>query len=319
MKKQFSLLQVSSVFWFTGILVVLWIFISPGFFKLGNIENLLIQAAPLLILALGETLAILTEGIDLSVGFVLGFAGLVAAYMVRAEYSLVLVLASALAVGGFIGLLNGLAIAKAGLPPFIVTLGIGNIFFGLGLLLTGGLSVPAFDDDFRFIADGSVFGLNLSVLIAALVFGLLWLLMQRTSFGRNVKGLGGNAEALRLAGVNIKTALIGIYVVVGVLAALSGVLVASRTASGHPGNGLGWEFDAIAATIIGGTAFEEGYGSIGKTVLGVIMIGVLRNGLNMAGVPNMYQFAIIGGVVLFAIIADISLRRYAQSLGSAKA
>ena len=311
-KRSLSLENVSSVFWFTGVLIVLWFFLSPGFFKLDNLQNLFIQATPLLILAIAETLAILSEGIDLSVGFTLGFTGVVAAYLVSAGAPLPVVVLAALAVGTLIGLLNGVVIAKGGLPPFITTLGLGNIFFGFGLLLTGGVSVPAFDDSFRFISGGSVFGLNVSIFISLGVFGLMWVVMQRTKFGRNVYSLGGNAEALRLSGVNIVRASIAVYTVVGLLSGLAGVVVASRMASGHPGNGLGWEFDAIAATIIGGTAFEEGNGSIGKTVLGVIMISVLRNGLNMAGVSNMYQFAIIGGVVLSAIMADIVLKNLAQ-------
>jgi ribose transport system permease protein len=309
----------SSVFWFTGVLIVLWIIFSPGFFRLGNLQNLLIQAAPLLVLAIGETIAILSEGIDLSVGFTLGFSGVIAAYLVQAEINLFIVIGVTIFVGSIIGLLNGISIAKGGLPPFIATLGIGNMFFGIGLIMTGGISVPAFNDSFRFIAEGHILGANFSIFLAIIVFGIMWIVMNRTKFGRNVKSLGGNAEALRLSGVNIVTARIGVYTVVGTLAGISGLMMAARTASGHPGNGLGWEFDAIAATIIGGTAFSEGFGSINKTVLGVLMIAVLRNGLNMAGVANMYQFAIIGGVVLLAIITDISLRNLKHQRKSADA
>ena len=311
-KRTVSLVDVSSVFWFTGILMLLWFFLAPGFFQLSNMQNLFIQATPLLILAIAETIAILSEGIDLSVGYTLGFTGVVAAYLVTAGTPLPLVVLAALVVGALIGFLNGVLIAKGGLPPFIVTLGVGSIFFGFGLLLTGGMSVPALDDSFRFISGGSVFGLNVSIFISLAVFGLMWVLMKWTKFGRNVYGLGGNAGALRLSGVNIVWASITVYTVVGLLSGLAGVVVASRMASGHPGNGLGWEFDAIAATIIGGTSFEEGDGSISKTVLGVIMVSVLRNGLNMAGVSNMYQFTIIGGVLLAAIMADVALKNLAQ-------
>jgi ribose transport system permease protein len=147
------------------------------------------------------------------------------------------------------------------------------------------------------------------ILIALVVFGIAWFMMRFTAFGRNIYALGGNAEALRLSGGNVTAALIQTYTVAGLLAGIAGILVASRTASGYIAAGAGWDFDAIAATIIGGTSFEEGKGGIAYTILGVMLIAVLRNGLNVAGVPNMYQFALIGTVVLGAIIFDISVRR----------
>jgi ribose transport system permease protein len=305
--------HIPPVIWINLILVVLWLIFSPGFFSFGNLYNLGAQAAPLLILAIAETIVILSEGIDLSVGYVLSIAGVAAAYMMKVNVPLPLVLLGAVAVGGVCGYLNGMLVAKGGLPPFIATLGVGSMAFGLGLIVTEGLSVPAFKSSFRFIADGKILGLSVPIVIAILVFLGLSLLMRRTSFGRNVHGLGGNAEALRLAGVNITRAQIMVYTVSGLLCGIAGIIVAARTASGHAGAGLGWDFDAIAATIIGGSSFEEGRGSINKTILGVILISILRNGLNIAGVPNMYQFALIGVVVLGAIIIDVLFTKKMES------
>ncbi len=316
MKNEFlttRLKQVPPVVWINLILIVLWLIFSPGFFSFGNLSNLGVQAAPLLILAIAETIVILSEGIDLSVGYILSIAGVAAAYMLKVNLPLPLVLLGAVAVGTVFGFLNGFLVAKGGLPPFIATLGVGSMAFGLGLIVTEGLSVPAFNSSFRFIADGSLLGVPVPILIAVLVFFGLLLFMRRTSFGRNVHGLGGNAESLRLAGVNIIRAKIMVYTMSGLLCGIAGIIMAARTASGHAGAGMGWDFDAIAATIIGGSSFEEGRGSINKTILGVILISILRNGLNIAGVQNMYQFALIGVVVLGAIIIDVLFTKRMES------
>jgi ribose/xylose/arabinose/galactoside ABC-type transport system permease subunit len=195
------------------------------------------------------------------------------------------------------------------LPPFIVTLGMASVITGLGLVSTQGESIPVHSELLEFISNGAVFGIRMPILIALAVFGIAWLMMHFTAFGRNVYALGGNPEALRLSGASVTAALIATYAVAGLLAGIAGILVASRTASGHISAGVGWDFDAIAAAIIGGTSFEEGKGGVGLTILGVVLIAVLRNGLNVAGVPNMYQFALIGTVVLGAIIFDILVRR----------
>ena len=180
---------------------------------------------------------------------------------------------------------------------------------GVGLVATEGVSIPVQDGLLDFIANGVVLGIRMPILIALAAFGIGLGGDAVHRFGRNVYALGGNPEALRLSGVSLTSALITTYAVAGLLAGVAGILVAARTASGHIGAGAGWDFDAIAATIIGGTSFEEGKGGVGYTILGVVLIAVLRNGLNVAGVPNMYQFALIGAVVLGAIMFDISVRR----------
>jgi len=206
-------------------------------------------------------------------------------------------------------LVNGVMVAWLHLPPFIATLGMASVITGAGLVSTEGMSIAVRDNVLEFLSNGAPLGIRMPILIALMAFAVVFFLMRFTAFGRNVYALGGNAEALRLSGANLTTALIATYAVAGVLAGIAGILVAARTASGHIAAGVGWDFDAIAATIIGGTSFEEGKGGVAYTILGVILIAVLRNGLNVAGVPNMYQFALIGTVVLGAIIFDILVRR----------
>jgi ribose transport system permease protein len=304
-----NLATVPPVIWIVLALFALYSFLASGFFSIGNLWNIAVQAAPLLILAIGATMVILTEGIDLSCGIVLGFAGVGSALLVQWGFSVWLAILGGVLLGGICGLINGVLVAVFRLPPFIATLGMASVITGAGLISTEGTSIAARIEVFDYISNGALFGLKVPVLIALVIFGVAWFMMRLTAFGRNIYALGGNSEALRLSGANVTAALIQTYAVAGLLAGIAGILVASRTASGHIAAGVGWDFDAIAATIIGGTSFEEGKGGIAYTVLGVILIAVLRNGLNVAGVPNMYQFALIGTVVLGAIIFDISVRR----------
>lgn len=280
-------------------------YFADNFFSVGNAFNILRQASPLLVLAIGETLAILVGGIDLSVGYIMSFTGLMTAYMLKADYPLPVAIVLAVLIAGTVGLLNGVLVAKFKLPYFIATFGVGYIVFGTGLLLSGGMSVPALRTSFRFIADGHVFGFPVIILVAASIFLVLTYLMKFTDFGRNVYALGGNREALFLSGVNVTLAEITVFVGSGLLAGCAGVMFASRAASGHPSSGVGWEFDAVASTIIGGNSFSEGRGNINKTILGVVFLSLLRNGLNMSGVTPRIQFFLVGVIVVLAISIDV--------------
>lgn len=285
---------------------------APGFFTLGNLENVGNQAAPLLIVAIGVTMVIMTEGTDLSIGYVMGMVGVVVSIMLRAKIWIGWAFLAGIAVGVLCGFINGVAVAKLKLPPFIATLGTGNVIFGIGLVITEGYSIQALDPALLFLASGKVLGISMPILIATVVFAFCWILMNYTAFGRNIVSLGGNSEALRGVGLNVGKASISVYMMCGFLAAIGGLIVASRTGSGYSAAAMGWEFDAIGASIIGGTSFEEGNGSIGRTVIGVALISILRNGLNVVGVPNMYQYALIGAIVLTAIILDVRFRQAAK-------
>jgi ribose transport system permease protein len=308
------LVDIPPVLWIIGFLWVFFSVVAPGFLSVGNLYNIGVQAAPLLIVAIGQTLVILTEGIDLSTGFFMGFSGVCAALLMQKGIPVGVAVLAGVFVSALSGYANGLGVTKAKLPPFIVTLGIGSIVFGIGLALTGGESVKAMDSTFRFISDGSMGGVEMPILLAAAIFAVCWACMRFTSFGRNVTGLGGNAEALRVAGVDIGRKQILVYAVAGLLSGIGGIIIAARTASGYAAATYGWDFDAIAAAIIGGVSFEEGKGGLVNTLMGVALISVLRNGLNVAGVPNMYQFALIGAVVLGSIVIDVLFQRVSERL-----
>jgi ribose transport system permease protein len=302
-------IAVPPVVWIILALCILYSYFAPGFFSFGNLVNIGCQAAPLLVLSVGATMVILTEGIDLSCGIVLGFAGVGFSLLVQRGWPVWEAMVGGIILATVCGMVNGVLVAVLNLPPFIATLGMASVLTGVGLVFTGGVSIPVRDDMLDFIANGVLLGVRMPILISLAAFAIGWVVMRFTAFGRNVYALGGNPEALRLSGASITSAMIATYSAAGLLAGIAGILVASRTASGHISAGVGWDFDAIAATIIGGTSFEEGKGGVGYTILGVALIAVLRNGLNVAGVPNMFQFALIGAVVLGAIMFDISFRR----------
>jgi len=315
MKIQKRLKNIPPVFWIICLVSLVWAKYANGFFTPNNLYNILIQASPLLILAIGETMVILTEGIDLSVGLLMGLSGVTCAYLLGQNCPVLLAVLLGLIAGALFGFINGFLVANTKLPPFIATLGVGNIAFGITLLFTNGMSVAARNPMFRLSYEGAVFNIKIPVILAIITFAFFWILINKTKYGRNVFGLGGNSEALRLAGVNIVRAKVSVYVISGLLAAFAGIIVASKIASGHASSGLDWDFDAIAATIIGGTSFEEGKGGIQFTIFGVLLITILRNGLNVAGVDNMYQYTLIGLIVLIAIIWDIKFKQMREMQG----
>lgn len=277
---------------------------APGFFSLSNLLNIWRQAAVLLILATGQTLVILTEGIDLSSGAVMGLAGVACALALHAGAPPLLAILIGMAIGTLGGALNGALIAIGRLPPFIATLGMMGMAEGLALALTGGSSVPGFSPGFRYLGDGDPLGMPMPVWIAGLTFVWAYLVLHHTPFGTHVFALGGNEAAARTAGVPIRRQKIRVYTTAGFLSALGGIVLIARMNSAHPTVGIGYEFDAIAATILGGTSFERGRGGIGGTVLGVALIAVLRNGLNVIGLATYLQLAVVGSILVAALVLD---------------
>lgn len=300
--------RIEPVIWMLAIIIVTFTLAGEEFFSLGNVMNIIKQASPFLILALAETMAILIGLIDLSVGNNMAFCTVVIALLVQSGMPIWLAAVIGILVGGCCGLLNGIFIARFKVPAYITTFGFGTMFYGIGSLLTGGVSIPVLDEKFRFLADGSILGIPMIMIIAVLVFTLVWVLVYRTAFGRNMYGLGGNREALFLGGVDPVKAEIVVFTVSGLLVGMAGVLFAARSASGHPDYGKQWEFNAIAATIIGGNSFSEGNGNIFKTVLGVAFVQILKTGLNISGVSPQYQSFLMGLVVVAAISIDVLLK-----------
>ena len=277
---------------------------SPGFATPANIANILTQSTILLLLALPMTLIIMTEGLDLSIGAVLTFSSIVLAITALATGSPSLAFLAALAVGLCFGLANGVLIAVFDIPPFITTLGTLGIAQGLSLVVTDGQSVVGIPRSIEAIYSGTAAGIPLPIILAALAYALTHTLLYHTRFGTYVFALGGNREALKVAGISVRGMLIRVYVFGGLMAGFAALLMTARLNSAHPTAGIGMEFDAIAAIAVGGTSFERGNGWLFGTLLGVLTVGVLRNGLNLLAVPSSAQVACIGALVIIALFID---------------
>lgn len=280
---------------------------SPAFLTSTNLGNVLTQGCVLLLIALPMTLVIMTEGLDLSVGAVVSLASVCGGLVAVSTGSLAAALAAAVAVGGLCGFLNGLLVAHLRIPPFVATLGTLGMAQGTGLLVSDGQSVTGIPPAVQAFYAGRWLGVPMPLWLMVGAYLVHHLLLYRTTFGANVFGLGGNREALALAGISWRRDLALVYILSGAMAGLAGLVLMARLSAGHPTAGLGLEFDAIAAVALGGTSFERGNGWLPGTALGVLSVGVLRNGLNLMAVPSSLQVCCIGLLVLLAFISE-SLR-----------
>lgn len=274
---------------------------SPSFLSAANLENVLRQVSINAIIAVGMTCVILTGGIDLSVGSVMALSGTLAAGLMVAGVNAVAALAIGIAVGLGFGFLNGLFVAFAGMPSIIVTLATMGIARGLALIYTGGYPIDGLPDWVAFFGSGKVFGIQAPVLIMLVVYAIAWLLLDRMPFGRYVYAIGGNEQATRLTGVRVARVKLIVYTLAGLTSALAAIVLTGRLMSGQPNAGVGFELDAIAAVVMGGTSISGGRGAILGTLVGALLLGVLNNGLNMIGVNPYVQNVIKGGIILLAI------------------
>jgi ribose transport system permease protein len=289
------------------VLCVVFAATSSNFLAPANLRNIAVQSTTLLMLALPMTLIILTEGLDLSMGAVLTLANVVLAMVAVATGGVSLALLAALAVGLVFGIGNGVLVARLGIPPFVATLGTLGVAQGLALVVSDGQSVVGVPDSLQAFYGGSWLGVPVPLWIAGTAYAVFHVLLYRTRFGANVFALGGNREALTLAGVRTRLCLVAVYAIGGLMAGLAALMLTARISSGHPTAALGMEFDAIAAVAVGGTSFEKGKGWLLGTLLGVLVVGVLRNGLNLLSVPSAVQVSAIGLIVILALTID-SLR-----------
>ena len=274
---------------------------TDNFLSADNFMNIARQVSINAIIAIGMTCAILSGGIDLSVGAVMALSGtLMAGSMIAGvpPYAAILI---GLGVGLAFGLFNGFFVAYAGMPPIIVTLATMGIARGIGLIYTGGYPIDGLPEAFAFFGRGNVFGIQTPVVIMLICFFLAYLLLDKTPIGRYIYAIGGNEEATRLSGVRVARYKLFIYALSGLTCAISGLVLSSRLMSGQPNSGVGFEMDAIAAVVMGGTSIAGGKGSIIGTFIGALMLGVLNNGLNMMGVSPYVQNIIKGLIILFAI------------------
>lgn len=270
-----------------------------------NMFNILRQNASNLFLATGMTMVIILGGIDLSVGSVIALSGVVAAgCVVNFGLPEIVGFLAALAVGAIVGMFNGLVICKTDIPPFIVTLASMNIAKGIALVLTGGAPIRCMTDGFKFPGAGYVGPIPTPVILMVIVYIIVVLMINKTQFGRHIYAVGGNVQAAQFSGINVSKVKFIVYTYTGIMAGLAGIVIASRLYSGQPTAGNGAEMDAIASVVIGGTSMSGGSGRIGGTLIGVLIIGVLNNGLNLLGVDSNFQYIVKGLVILLAVYVD---------------
>lgn len=276
------------------------------FLSVDNLTNILTQVCVVAILAAGASLVIFGGGIDLSAGSLLALSAALAAGALKAGWPVPVAAAAGLAAGGVLGLANGCLIARLALPPFIATLGMMGIARGLTYVYLGGAPLFTFSENFRWLAEGRAAGLPVPVWIMLGAYVLLHVLLTRTSFGRATYALGGNEEAARLSGVPVARHKASLYALAGVLSGLAGLLLTARLDSAEPQAADGYELDAIAAAVMGGASLAGGMGTLAGSLIGALIMGVLRNGLNLLNVPSYWQKSAIGAVILLAVLADVS-------------
>jgi ribose/xylose/arabinose/galactoside ABC-type transport system permease subunit len=285
----------------TGILAV----ISPPFMAPSNVINILRQISVNGIIAVGMTLVIITAGIDLSVGSLVALSAVVASSFAHAgDYPLGVPLALGLFTGLACGTVNGVLIAKKRLAPFIVTLGMMTAARGLALVYTNGRPIINLSDSYDRIGGGSFLGIPVPVVIFLLVVVSGAFILHYTRFGRYIYAIGGNELAAKVSGINTERVIIAVYALTGALAGLAGIVLSSRVMSASPAIGQGYELDAIAAVVIGGTSLSGGVGTIAGTIAGALIIGVMNNGLDMMNVSSYWQQIVKGVIIVLAVVLD---------------
>jgi ribose transport system permease protein len=277
---------------------------SPEFLTGNNLANLARQVAIFGILAIGQLVVILTGGIDLSVGSILGLAGAVTAQLLVSGVPIIPAILIGVVVGGVLGIANGVLVTRFKLPPFIATLGMLGIARGIVLVITDANTIQGLPDGFQTVANGTVLGIPNLLIIFAIITAIAWFVLNRTVFGRYVYAVGSNPEAARLAGVPVAMVTTAVYVISGVLAAVGGVLLTSRLGAGVPTAGTGFELQAIAACVIGGASLSGARGSAIGAACGALIIGVLNNGGNLLAINAFYLQIAIGALVLVAVGFD---------------
>jgi inositol transport system permease protein len=305
------------IFFIFGGMVILASLLSPAFFTLTNITNVVRQMSIIGLIALGVTGVIVSGGIDLSSGSVVGIAAVVAASLVQvgngprvlypsiAGSPVILAVLGGCGAGVLAGAINGSLVAKTHIPPFIATLGMYTAARGAAMLYTSGRPLSQLSDSYNFIGQGDVGGVPVPILLLAGMAVVTHVLYSRTKFGKYIYAIGGNEQAARVSGIDVGRYKILIYTYAGALSGLAGLVISSRIGSGQPGLGVGYELDAIAAAVIGGTSLSAGgIGTIPGTVVGALIIGVLNNTLDLVNVSAYWQQIIKGLIIVGAVVLD---------------
>jgi ribose transport system permease protein len=288
------------------LVICFFLYRSARFGTVENLNTILVAAAPFALIALGQTLVILTGGIDLSVGSVIAAAAVFGSLTAKAFPDQIwLAVVTGMVVGFIAGAINGFVVAVMKVPPFIATLGMLTLASGVAYVAGNGAPVTGLPDDFDRIANAQIFGLTLPVILMIVGIVGLAIIMRRTAWGMRVYAIGGNPVAARIAGIKVNRVVFSVYAISGVLAGISGVMLASRVTLGAPNLGDGYELDAIAAVVIGGASLLGGRGSIWGTALGLLLIQTLNNGLDILTVPAYWQNVIKGILIVAAVAVDV--------------
>jgi ribose transport system permease protein len=289
------------------ILIVLFVALSLAsntFFTARNLSNLLRQTSINGIVALGMTFVIVSGGIDLSVGAVVGLSGMIAALLMSQGVDIWVSIGVALAASALVGAINGVVIFRGKVPPFIATLGSMTVVRGIIMLISGAAMVAGLPKSFTDFSQADLFGIPSMVVVWLVIALIAWIIMRWTVFGRNTYTIGSNAEAARLSGISVGRTTIGVYALGALFAGIAGILFTSRIANGVPTAGQGYELDAIAAAVIGGASLSGAEGSVFGTIIGAIIMQLLRNGGNLLGVNPFILEIIIGGLIVVTVLLD---------------
>jgi len=310
-----SVFNKYGIFLIFAVMIVVASILSPAFLSPINLINVVRQMSIVGLIALGVTGIIVSAGIDLSSGSVVGLTAVVAASLAQSpdatafypglHLPLIVPIVAACLVGALVGLINGSLVAKARIPPFIATLGTFTAIRGAANLYTSGRPISDLTDDYDFIGQGDVFGFPVPILILLVMAAVTHVLYAHTKFGKYIYAIGGNEQAARVSGINAARYKLLIYVYASFLAGLAGLVVSARIGSGQPGLGVGYELDAIAAAVIGGTSLSAGgIGTVAGTIVGALIIGVLNNTLDLMNVSAFWQQIVKGCIIVGAVILD---------------
>ena len=290
------------------IIIITFSFLSPVFFTIPNLLNILQQSSINALIALGMTLVIISGGIDLSVGPAAALSAVLGATMMVAGVPVPLAILATLGIGAICGVFSGSLVAYAGLQPFIVTLGGLSLFRAIALIYTGGNPVFGIPTEIRSLINSEIFGIPTPIVIVAVIALVLWTVMNKTPLGEYILAVGGNEEAARVAGVPVKRTKVTVFVISGTLASLASLILIGRLGAAEPTIGNLWELDAIAAAAIGGASLMGGKGSVVGTIIGAIILGALRNGLTLLNIQAFYQLLATGLIIIIAMLIDRATR-----------
>lgn len=311
MKKKFNI-KISSewtMFFAFVMLCVVFVILSPYFLTVSNIMNILMYSSTTGIVAVGMTMIILVSCIDISVGSIVGLAGMLSGLTLADTNQPALAIAVGLGVGFVCGLLNGCLVTKIKMVPMIATLATMSIYRGIAMLTTGGLSRVVSNSDYKWLGRGFIFNtIPVCAITMIIIFVIVGYILKYTVFGRRIYAIGGNSEASRLAGINVANNILAVYVICGLLAGFAGIITEAQTGAAIPMAGEGLEMDAIASVVLGGTSMTGGKGKVKGTLIGVLIMATLTNGLTLLGVLSFWQNVAKGIVLIIAVTLDVARR-----------